>query len=147
MVLLDVTAVVFLAALLIGSSLLWFYRGPILTHLGKLGMTLLVLGLAGVLGFLALNVLVFVLRMDDPEGPLVLPLTVDEDGVTPEYRNFSLPKGERAVLLVSSDRKVEVRFGDMSRVVRPSSPPPDGARISFAARHDERFAFFDARTA
>jgi hypothetical protein len=46
MVLSAVTAVAFLAALLIGSSLLWFYRGPILAHLGKPGMTLLVLGLA-----------------------------------------------------------------------------------------------------
>ena len=145
MVPLAVTAVVFLAALLIGSSLLWFYRGPILTHLGKLGMTLLVLGLAGVLGFLGLNVLLFVLRTDDPKGPLVLPVTVDENGVTPEYRDLSFPKGARAVLLVSCDRKVEVRFGDMSRVVRPGSPP-EGARIAFAARHDVRIEFFDTRT-
>src|SRR5215218_4178503 len=41
-----VTAVVHLAALLTGGSLLWFYRRPILTHLGKLGMALLVFGLA-----------------------------------------------------------------------------------------------------
>jgi predicted benzoate:H+ symporter BenE len=56
MVLSAVTAVAFLAALLIGSSLLWFYRGPILAHLGKPGMALLVLGLAGIF-------LVFVLGM------------------------------------------------------------------------------------
>jgi hypothetical protein len=46
MVLLAVAAVAFLATLLIGSSLLWFYRGPIRAHLGKPGMALLVLGLA-----------------------------------------------------------------------------------------------------
>jgi hypothetical protein len=142
----TVTAVVFLAALLIGSSLLWFYRGSILTHLGKLGMTLLVVGLASVVGFFGMIVLVYVLSMDNPKGPFALTLTVDEDGVTPEYRDLSFPKGDRAVLLVSSDRKVEVRFGDTSRVVRPGSPPGGGARIAFAARHDVRFEFFDART-
>ena len=146
MVLPAITAVAFLAALLLGSSLLWFYRGPILTHLGKLGMTLLVLGLAGVLGFFGMIVLVQVLSMDNPKGPFALPVTVDEDGVTPEYRDLSLPKGYRAVLLVSSDRKVEVRFGDMSRVVRPGSPRLQGERIAFATRHDVRFKFFDART-
>ena len=41
-----VTAVAYLAAFLIGGALLWFYRRPILTHLGRLGMTLLVLGVA-----------------------------------------------------------------------------------------------------
>ena len=45
MVLFVVTAVAFLAALLIGSSLLWSYRRPILAHLGESGMALLVLGL------------------------------------------------------------------------------------------------------
>lgn len=107
---------------------------------------ILTLAVAGWLGFLGMNVLVFVLRMDDPKGPFILPLTVDKDGVTPEYRNVSLPKGDRAVLLVSSDRKVEVRFRGMSRVARPGSPPRGGARIAFAARHDERFEFFDAPT-
>ncbi len=91
-------------------------------------------------------VLVYVLSMNNPKGPFVLPVTVDQDGVTPEYRNLSFPKGERAVLLVSSDRKVEVRFGDKFCFVRLGSPPRGGARIAFAARHDERFEFFDART-
>ncbi len=48
MVLFAVTTVAFLAALLIGASLLWFYRRPILAQLGMLGMALLVLGPAGV---------------------------------------------------------------------------------------------------
>jgi predicted benzoate:H+ symporter BenE len=56
MVLSAVTAVAFLAALLIGFYLLWFYRRPILAHLGKPGMTLLVLVLASFF-------LVFVLSM------------------------------------------------------------------------------------
>jgi hypothetical protein len=105
------------------------------------------LAFAGVLLFLGLNVLVFVLRMDDPDSPLMLPLTIDKDGVTPtEFRNLSLPKGERAVLLVSSDRKVGVRSRDLSRAVRPGSPPEGGARIAFTVRQDKRFEFFDART-
>ncbi len=99
------------------------------------------------LGFIGLNVLVFVMRMDDPHSPFIVPLTVDEDGVKPtEFRNISLPKGKRAALLVSSDRKVEVRSRDLSRVVRPGSPPEGGARIDFTVHQDERFEFFDART-
>ncbi len=45
-ILMAVTAVVSLAALLVGYSLLWFYRRPMLAYLGKLGMTLLVVGLS-----------------------------------------------------------------------------------------------------
>jgi hypothetical protein len=63
MVLSVVTAVAFLAALLIGSSLLWFYRHPILAHLGKLGMTLLVLSLAGFFLFFVLNITLTVSRL------------------------------------------------------------------------------------
>ena len=63
MVPLAVTGVVFLAALLIGSSLLWFYRGPILAHLGKPGMTLLVLGLALFFLVFALNIALMVSRL------------------------------------------------------------------------------------
>ena len=112
----------------------------------KIILTLAFAGVLVVLGFFGMIVLVSVLRMDNPKGPLTLPVTVDEDGVTPEYRDLSFPKGDRAVLLVSSDRKVEVRFGDMSRVVRPGSPRLRGERIAFATRHDVRFKFFDART-
>jgi hypothetical protein len=36
------------------------------------------LALAGVLLFIGLNVLVFVLRMDDPNSPFIVPLTVDK---------------------------------------------------------------------
>ena len=111
---------------------------------------ILALALAGWLGFVGIFfgaiVLVRVLSMDNPKGPFALTVTVDEAGVTPEYRDLSFPKGDRAVLLVSSDRKVEVRFGDMSRVVCPGSPRLRGERIAFTTRHDVRFEFFDART-
>jgi hypothetical protein len=63
MVLWAITAVAFLAALLIGSSLLWFYRHPILTQLGKPGMTLLVLGLVGIFLFFVLNLALTVSRL------------------------------------------------------------------------------------
>ena len=58
-------AVVFLglAALLIGCALLWFYRSPILAHLGKPGMTLLVLGLAFFFLVFALNIALMVFRL------------------------------------------------------------------------------------
>ena len=62
-ILMAVTYVVSLAALLIGYSLLWFYRGPILTHLGKLGMTLLVLGLSFFLLVFVLNIALMVTRL------------------------------------------------------------------------------------
>jgi hypothetical protein len=57
------TAAAFLAAPLIGSSLVWFYRGPILAHLGKLGMTLLVLGLSFFLLVFVLNIALMVSRL------------------------------------------------------------------------------------
>jgi hypothetical protein len=109
------------------------------------------LAFAGVLLFLGLNDLVFVLRMDDPDSPLMLPLTIDKDGVTPtEFRNLSLPFPCRRVsgrsCWLSSDRKVGVRSRDLSRAVRPGSPPEGGARIAFTVRQDKRFEFFDART-
>jgi predicted benzoate:H+ symporter BenE len=58
-------AVVFLglAALLIGCALLWFYRLPILAHLGKPGMTLLVVGLAGFFLFFVINIALTVTRL------------------------------------------------------------------------------------
>lgn len=62
-ILMAVTYVVSVAALLIGYSLLWFYRGPILTHLGKLGMTLLVLGLSFFLLVFVLNIALMVTRL------------------------------------------------------------------------------------
>jgi hypothetical protein len=58
-----VTAVVFLVALFIGCSLLWFYRRPLLVHLGKLGMTLLVLGLALLSLVFVLNIALMVSRL------------------------------------------------------------------------------------
>jgi hypothetical protein len=58
-----VTAVAHLAALLIGGSLLWYYRGPILTHLGKLGMALLVFGLAFFLLAFVLNIALMLSRL------------------------------------------------------------------------------------
>jgi hypothetical protein len=63
MVLWAVTAVAFLAALLVGSSLLWFYRRSILAHLGRLGMTLLVLSLAGFFLFFVLHIALTVSRL------------------------------------------------------------------------------------
>jgi predicted benzoate:H+ symporter BenE len=63
MVLFVVTAVAFLAALLVGSSLLWFYRGPILAQLGKPGMALLVLGLVGFFLVFVLNIALMVSRL------------------------------------------------------------------------------------
>ncbi len=63
MVLSAATAVAFLAALLISSSLLWVYRRLILAHLGKLGMTLLVLSLAGFFLFFVLNIALTVSRL------------------------------------------------------------------------------------
>jgi len=58
-----VTAVAHLAALVIGGSLLWFYRSPILTHLGKLGMALLVFGLAFFLLAFVFNIALIVSRL------------------------------------------------------------------------------------
>jgi hypothetical protein len=62
-ILMAVIAVILLTAPLIGYSLLWFYRGPILTHLGKLGMTLLVLGLSFFLLVFVLNIALMVSRL------------------------------------------------------------------------------------
>jgi hypothetical protein len=65
-ILMAITAVVFLAALaalLVGCALLWFYRGPTLAHLGKLGMTLLVLGLAYFLLVFVINIALAVSRL------------------------------------------------------------------------------------
>ncbi len=65
-ILMAIIAVGFLAALAalhIGCALLWFYRGPILAHLGKLGMTLLVLGLAGYFLFFVLYIALIVSRL------------------------------------------------------------------------------------
>jgi hypothetical protein len=58
-----VTAVAHLAAFLIGGTLLWFYRRPILTHLGRLGMTLLVLGVAYFFLAFVLNIALIVARL------------------------------------------------------------------------------------
>ncbi len=57
------TAVAHLAAFLIGGTLLWFYRRPILTHLGRLGMTLLVLGVAYFFLAFVLNIALIVARL------------------------------------------------------------------------------------
>ncbi len=57
------TAVGQLAGVLIGWALLWFYRRPILAHLGKLGMTLLVLGLALFFLVFVLNIALMVSRL------------------------------------------------------------------------------------
>jgi hypothetical protein len=58
-----VALVAYLAVLLIWSSLLWFYRRPILTHLGKLGMALLVLGVAFFFLAFVLNIALMVSRL------------------------------------------------------------------------------------
>ena len=58
-----VVLVAFVSVLLIWSSVLWFYRRPIVAHLGKPGMALLVLGLAGFFLLFVLNIALMVSRL------------------------------------------------------------------------------------
>jgi hypothetical protein len=57
------TAIGHLAVVLIGCALIWVYRRDILAHLGKVGMTLLVLGLALLFLFFVLNIALIVSRL------------------------------------------------------------------------------------
>jgi len=63
MVFFVVITVAFLVGLLIGSSLLWFYRRPILAHLGKPGLALLVLGLVSFFLVFVLGMALMVARL------------------------------------------------------------------------------------